>query len=386
MYFGPAMSVVVATVALPGVYALDASILSAVPLLASAALLFAGYRVYARLNDRHLELERIYQFSQAVTSTPETDDLLRNVLRQAREMLDAETSSILFAAGEDHRLRVTLSRSDRLSRADDLIEPHDWVWERVMSGATVSLPRGTARNVRQRLWLDRRNLREADVVPLHGDAGVVGALLVANRRASSPPYNGDDVQLLQAVATHAGLALQNRRLLEQLRYEAFHDMLTGLPNRKLLQRRLAEILSAQDAPGSDGRRAAVFVLDLDGFKEVNDPLGHHSGDLVLQEVAARLKGAVPEESLVARLGGDEFAILCRTHGAEDDVTVIAQLILTSIGSTMTIHDTDVTVGVPIGAAIAPNHRTDGSSLLKQADAAMYAAKRQGVASACMTRC
>lgn len=112
-------------------------------------------------------------------------------------------------------------------------------------------------------------------------------------------------------------------------------------------------------------------------REVNDSLGHHSGDLVLQEVAARLKGAVPEESLVARLGGDEFAILCRTHGAEDDVTVIAQLILTSIGSTMTIHGTDVTVGVSLGAAIAPNHRTDGSSLLKQADAAMYAAKRQG---------
>lgn len=375
--FGPWLSVVAATVALTGVYALRASPLSAVPLLVSLGVLLVGYRIYARLSDRYLQLERIYRFSQAVTSTPEIDDVLCSVLNQARELLRTDAVEMLFASGESSYLRVTLASAGRLERNDQAVDPSDWVWRRVMTGTSTLLPRTTAPETASGKWLDSAHLREAVMVPLHGEVGVIGALLVGDRECTVKPYDEHDVELLETVASHASLALQNGRLVDQLRHEALHDGLTGLANRKLLYRRLGEVLSHRDAPVGEHARAVLFVMDLDGFKQVNDSFGHQSGDLVLQEVASRLTGAIRNEDLVARLGGDEFAILAGACSTEQEVADIAELILGSLAAPMTIQGRRVAVGASLGAALAWRGLTDGSSLLKQADIAMYAAKRRG---------
>src|SRR5206468_665296 len=119
----------------------------------------------------------------------------------------------------------------------------------------------------------------------------------------------------ETVANHGSVALQNGRLIDELRHESQHDALTSLPNRAFLQRQLVAGLDEV----ADGRSpgAAVMILDLDRFKDVNDTLGHHHGDALLVEVGERLRSAVGSAALVTRLGGDEFAVLVTGTADED---------------------------------------------------------------------
>src|SRR5262249_27243605 len=131
--------------------------------------------------------------------------------------------------------------------------------------------------------------RDMIVVPLRGEAGVVGALWVGDRLGDVRSFDSTDVQLLETVANQAGIAVQNGQLIDRLRHEALHDALTGLPNRAMLLERLARAVPECDPAAGDG--LAVMLCDLDGFKQVNDTLGHAYGDLLLQEVGRRFASA-----------------------------------------------------------------------------------------------
>ena len=152
-----------------------------------------------------------------------------------------------------------------------------------------------------------RRWREAIVVPLRGDAGIVGTLSVADRMGDVRSFDNGDMRLLETVASHARVALQNSRLIDQLRHESLHDALTGLPNRVLLRNDTVDELLAIGREQSRG--CAVMIMDLDGFKEVNDTLGHQHGDELLKAVASRTVDAAGPRVTVARLGGDEFALM-----------------------------------------------------------------------------
>src|SRR5262249_18335687 len=148
--------------------------------------------------------------------------------------------------------------------------------------------------------------------PLKRDEPSAGYLLVADRAFKHEGFKRADLRFFEALAANAGVALRSSELLQQLRreaderqHQAQHDALTGLPNRALFAERLEGALDGAPA----GSRVAVMLIDLDGFKEVNDTLGHHTGDAILREVASRLAPLETEGSLVARLGGDEFAVL-----------------------------------------------------------------------------
>ena len=143
--------------------------------------------------------------------------------------------------------------------------------------------RGTADPV-ERGWLQAQRLRDAVVVPITGPDGVRGALLVGQRLGETASFSQDDAHLLEMVATHLEIALRSTDLVERLRHEATHDALTGLPNRALFSQRVAGAI----ADRRPGREFAVLLMDLDGFKDVNDTLGHEWGDQVLVEVARRL--------------------------------------------------------------------------------------------------
>jgi diguanylate cyclase (GGDEF)-like protein len=200
---------------------------------------------------------------------------------------------------------------------------------------------------------------------------VVGALVVTDRLGDVRGFDQDDVLLLETVANHASVALQNGELIDKLRHDALHDSLTGLPNRAFLQRRLTAVLEEVADGGSTG--AAVMILDLDSFKEVNDTLGHQQGDLVLVEVAERMRTAVGSRGLVARLGGDEFAVLLAGTDEEQAVAV-GRRVLRSLEEPIAIDGLEVEVGGSLGLALAPSHATDPAGLLKRADTAMYNAK------------
>ena len=159
-----------------------------------------------------------------------------------------------------------------------------------------------------------------------------------------------------------------------LEYQALHDHLTELPNRVLLIDRLEQAIRESRRRSNP---LALLILDLDGFKDVNDTLGHHSGDVLLKEAAARIHGQVRESDTVARLGGDEFAIMLPMGGDVTIATIVADKILQALGPPLVLDGHVLSVGASIGIAICPDHAEDATALLRHADVAMYAAKRTG---------
>src|SRR5580700_233472 len=163
-------------------------------------------------------------------------------------------------------------------------------------------------------------------------------------------------------------------LEDQLRwskYLAFHDSLTGLPNRRLLEDRLQQAISLADR---EGTKIAVLLIDLDRFKEINDTLGHRMGDLVLQQVATRLKGRVRASDTLARSGGDEFTVvthIANVRGAED----LASALESAIAAPLDVEGRLIQTGLSIGVALYPDQGRSRDELCVAADRAMYAAKR-----------
>jgi len=161
---------------------------------------------------------------------------------------------------------------------------------------------------------------------------------------------------------------------ERMRHLAFHDSLTDLPNRTLLIERLDQLIGITER---DQRNIALMFLDLDGFKAVNDNLGHDIGDDLLKIVSQKLLLQVRHTDTVARLGGDEFVILLDNAANKEMVTLIATHIVETINKPMDFHGTLVSVGASIGIAMHPGDGQTTAQLMKNADTAMYAAKQSG---------
>ena len=166
---------------------------------------------------------------------------------------------------------------------------------------------------------------------------------------------------------------------EQIQFLAYHDGLTGLPNRGLFLDRLHHALAHAHRSHT---LVAVLFVDLDNFKPVNDTLGHHVGDRLLQTVAERLTGAVREADTVARLGGDEFTVILESLGDANDVPLIVQKIIDAISQPMQVDGQEVITTASIGVSLYPADSTDADDLLRQADTAMYRAKASGRNSFC----
>jgi diguanylate cyclase (GGDEF)-like protein len=158
-----------------------------------------------------------------------------------------------------------------------------------------------------------------------------------------------------------------------LEHQALHDLLTDLPNRTLLHRRVQQaILAARLAEGS----VALLVIDLDRFKEINDTFGHQYGDVLLREIGPRLADVLGPRDIIARLGGDEFAVLLPRASAVQ-AEQVARDILAALDAPFVISESSVDVGGSIGIALSPQHGADSDVLLRRADVAMYVAKRAG---------
>jgi diguanylate cyclase (GGDEF)-like protein len=341
----------------------------AVALLAVLLLLsIGGYRGYSTLLRRHRSLAQMRDFTAAMSAGGTAEELAAQALRHARGLLSA-THGVLALDGSGRRPPSTLAqRGDVEERLPE--PPADAVTRRVRtSGAGLVVPRGSRDPAASR-WLHEQGVRDAVVVPLLSTKGVVGTLQVGQRLGETGTFGDADRQLLQMVAVHLEIALRSGDLLEELRYEATHDSLTGLPNRALFQERVTTAVT-----GHRGRGAfAVLLLDLDGFKDVNDTLGHRAGDMLLRDVAHRLVRAVPAALTAARLGGDEFALLVQVGEDPAEVEAVAAEVQRSLREPMVIDALELEVRASIGVARFPEHGTDGALLLRRADIAMYAAK------------
>jgi diguanylate cyclase (GGDEF)-like protein len=159
-----------------------------------------------------------------------------------------------------------------------------------------------------------------------------------------------------------------------LQHQALYDQLTGLPNRRLFADRLAHTLAVAKR---NAQLVGLLYLDLDGFKLVNDSLGHTTGDVLLSQLATRLRSRVRQADTLARLGGDEFTVVLANLQKTSDAGVVASALLADLAAPFFIDDHELTISASIGISLFPADATDSAELLQQADSAMYAAKRGG---------
>jgi diguanylate cyclase (GGDEF)-like protein len=168
---------------------------------------------------------------------------------------------------------------------------------------------------------------------------------------------------------------QLAELNKKLEYQALHDPLTKLPNRMLFHDRLQQAVIACER---ESNSLAIMIIDIDNFKVINDVMGHHTGDIVLQQVSFRMQGALSESATLARLGGDEFVILLPSIPGRIEAMASARSIFAAIKKPLLISDKTVEVSASIGIAVLPNDGIDANTLMRRADMAMYAAKRSNM--------
>jgi diguanylate cyclase (GGDEF)-like protein len=198
--------------------------------------------------------------------------------------------------------------------------------------------------------------------------------LVVSERRGHEGWSAQDAKLLEALVAVGSSALDNAGLVEQLKHEAFHDALTGLPNQLLFEETVGLALAERRQPQ---RKLAVFVLDLDRFKRVNDSLGHPAGNELLREVAHRLTGAVRTGDTVARMSGDEFTVLVTGLRSTGEAAFVAEKVMAVFRAPFAVAGQELYVTPSLGVAVAPDDGTRPSVLLKNADTAMYRAKDRG---------
>jgi diguanylate cyclase (GGDEF)-like protein/PAS domain S-box-containing protein len=207
----------------------------------------------------------------------------------------------------------------------------------------------------------------------HKDGSERNLELTWSNRLHDPEVN--------AIIVNARDVSERKQFQAQLEHQALHDALTGLPNRSLFINRLEHSLARSSR---SQKQFAVLFIDLDRFKMVNDSLGHESGDALLKDVAARLKNSLRLEDTVARLGGDEFTILLEDLGHESEAVRLAERIIQTLEKPFTISGQDVYISASIGirfggAGFSETKETSSLELLRDADTAMYKAKKQGKA-------
>ncbi|MGN6314323.1 MAG: diguanylate cyclase domain-containing protein [Rhodanobacteraceae bacterium] len=209
-------------------------------------------------------------------------------------------------------------------------------------------------------------------VPLATHERTIGALVVQSYSGETR-YTAEDKQLLQFVSAQVATAIERKQTETRLRHIAQHDALTDLPNRKLFGERLQAALA--HASGKNETPALLYI-DLDHFKCINDTLGHDVGDRLLQEVAERINGCVGGSSTVARMGGDEFVVLLTGLTKPRQAAIVAEKILASLYWPFETLEGPMAITASIGISLY-HGRGDAQQLLREADNAMYAAKKAG---------
>ena len=318
-------------------------------LLCLVTLLLLGFaRAYASLHDRNDELAAVYDFGRSVATAEEPTMLPHVVADKVRLLLRAERAEVLLS----HDGGVSCWRSDDEGVQAVTRDPGAWPWPVVAeTSAPVLGPRG----------------RDTVAVPLRGEHGVVGMLAAYDRMGNVRRFGRVDVQLLEALAAQAGATLESARLVQRLRHEAAHDTLTGLGNWTWLRERI-------DASIARGGAVALVLMDLDRFKDVNDTLGHHNGDVLLVQLARRLSAYCGDRAAVGRLGGDEFAVVLSSGSAADTAARVARELIEVVAEPVVLEGVQIEMAASVGIAVHPEHGVDAAALLQRADVAMYTAK------------
>jgi diguanylate cyclase (GGDEF)-like protein len=371
-----------ASIGLAGVLLTEARAEAGLLLLLPALTCALAFRAYMKQREQQEHLEFLYESMRATHGAPEFGLAVGQLLVAARRLLRADYAEILLIAPTP---REPALRSVSGGAGETLM--HSMELSRLDRHALESLGAADRALVLSRRrdedpldgFLAARKLDDAIIGALRGEERLFGLLLVGDRMGDVGTFAETDRELFQTFAGHASVLLENGRLehslaqvtelKEELRHQAYHDALTGLPNRALFADRVAETLTSLPA----GPGHAILFLDLDRFKNVNDTWGHSAGDELLTEVAERIRSILRPGDTAARLGGDEFAVLLEdtdVKGAER----AAQRLCDTLEASFTIDGRETRLHVSIGVAVTKDRAETAEELIRNADIAMYAAK------------
>ncbi len=365
----------VATV-LVDVYPWTVVLFSAVAVAAAVA-----YRATVVAIRRYANLHAVYESTRRLAPLTDAHEVMAAVLQDALRLLRATHVEVVVPLDKpvDHLVsRAVLGRDGRprfahgelMTRLDKLAQ----------AGGGAVYP-GGPEDAEVTGLLDDAGIGNAMVAPLNSDSTPSGYLMVADRPFGEEQFRPSDLKLFETLATNAGAALRRSDLMCQLRsevsvrqYQSRHDTLTGMPNRLALSDRLHDVLGSE----AEGDVAVLFV-DIEGFKDVNDTLGHVTGDAVLREVAGRLLGLGRGPEIVARLGGDEFAVLLSSVVGREELEPAAAQLLAMLAQPIEVGELRLDLRASLGVALtgADDRLPDALSLMRHAEVAMYMAKEAG---------
>jgi len=334
--------------------------------LLPAPMVWLVLRSHGALMHRFTDLSHVFNFSSQVGQSTHLHEIADTAIDEIADQLRANTVALVVWAEDEGALRAVHGNSELGAVLPDSAGDPTWA---AVEGEGAQLLDSAHLDGPLRARLEELGLQQVLVTTLFGEGQPIGLVLVADRQGAATRFNRDDEGRLQKIAEQLGVALRKGQLHVQIQHDATHDRLTGLPNRLYFEAWAAPIL---DSPATE---AAMLLIDLDRFKEVNDTLGHHAGDTLLIQVAERVAGCLAEGDVVARFGGDEFAILVPNAG-EHEASLLAETISQALERPFLLGESTVAIASSIGISLAPEHGRDTDGLVRRADLAMYDAKRR----------
>jgi diguanylate cyclase (GGDEF)-like protein len=323
----------------------------------------------AALRESEGRFRSLARFGQSALVKSEPADLVEKAARVIFEALAVEAVAYIDTepSASELVLRTVVAPAAPDARPGPIVCGRDDPIGQTMASGYLLLTEGAKLPF---AWA--HDLRSAALVPVRSEDKVRGVLCVCYKLPAA--FGAEEVNFVQATASVLSTALQRIDSEARLAYLAQFDPLTGLPNRALLADRFSQMIAQAKRRGSP---LAVLFIDLDGFKAVNDTLGHAGGDGLLKEVAARLQAAVRIGDTVARISGDEFAIVLVDLVRPEDAALIAQKVIDHLADAVQIEGSEVFVTASVGIAAFPADGEDAETLIGAADAAMYRAKQSG---------
>jgi diguanylate cyclase (GGDEF)-like protein len=337
------------------------------------ALSLRSIRLIGELRERQTLLERLTLLQRSIASRADIEDVLDAIVTGASELLGDELVDLSLIDPEDPTILEVVAS---VGYAPELLaQIRRTPVEIGIAGHAVTERRPI---VVEDYGADPRRMPDVVVdglravisAPVYQRGELVGALSLGTRKPGRR-YSEIERDAVLAFAEHAGLALNDAKAVEETAHQAFHDPLTGLANRALFVDRLAQ---ARTRAAAAGDTVGVLFADLDGFKTVNDSLGHAAGDQLLIIAGQRLASVVGPTDTVARFGGDEFAVLVEDVRQPIELARLARLALDSLERVVEVEGREVFITASIGIAVGLEEPED---LLRNADLAMYEAKGQG---------